>query len=410
MNEAERGIAAYQAAAKADQSSRRRKKRNAAQPEEVTVELSSRGTSPGFQKVPKSSDTGRTSDGQPNPPKNFGTAKGLLSGGSGNRRFRKVAKFLLLLGKEEAAEILKHFDAEEVEAISREIAEIKSIDKAEARALLAEFGVAGSRSRGFPAGPATAKQMLTAAFGETRAEKILNRALPETRERPFRFLNEIDDHQILLLLRNEAAPTTSVVLPYLLPQKAARVLESLPPDLQKETIRRIAKLKKVDPEVIVRIEGTLKERIRTQGKVITEEIDGRDALANILKHLEYSQEEKILGEIASFDPELSEDVKNRLFTIELVFKIDDADLQAILRDYDDEEIATVLKAKTPRIREHIFSNLSSRRQAIVEEEMARLGKMRKSDVDSATKDFVDYLVDLDDQGKITIRWDDEVAE
>jgi flagellar motor switch protein FliG len=202
----------------------------------------------------------------------------------------------------------------------------------------------------------------------------------------------------------------SIILPYLEPRKASKMLESLVPDLQRETIRRIAKMTKIDPDVILRIEGVLKERIRTQGKVVTEEIDGREALARILKHMRYSDEEKILDELASVDPELSQNVKDRLFTIDLIFNIDDAELQAILRDYDDQEIAVLLKAKEARIQDRILSSLSSRRQTMVREEVLRIGKMRKSDVDSATKDFVDYLVDLDDKRHITIHWNDEVVE
>jgi flagellar motor switch protein FliG len=305
---------------------------------------------------------------------------------------------------------LKHFDPSEVEEISLEVARTGKIDNAEAQALLAEFGVVGEKSKGFKAGSETAKSMLTAAFGESRAKRILTRVVPETREKPFGFLGEIDPDQILLLLKNESAPTISIILPYLPPQKASKVLQSLSPELQRQVIRRIAKMKKVDPDVIVRIEGVLKERIRTQGRVITEEIDGRRALADILKYLEYSQEEKILDDLASSDPELSQDVKDRLFTIELVFDIDDADLQAILRDYDDEEIAVILKAKDERIQQRILSNLSSRRQLMVREEILSLGKMRKSDVDSATKDFVDYLVELDDQRKITIHRNDKIVD
>ncbi len=418
MNEAQRGIAAYKATTQKLNQPKKRKGKKAAsggseasQPvyreeDDVSVEISKGGHV--LEAKPPSAAAERDSKGSERD--SAASTEKLLKQEADRRGYRTVAKFLLILGKEEAAKILKHFSKDEIEDISREIAQIKKIDNAEAAQLLSEFGVAGRKGRSFRAGSETAKSMLTAAFGENRAKQILGRVMPETRERPFRFLADLDQEQIQLLLKNETMPTISIILPHLPPQKASKVLQSLPPDLQRETIRRIAKLKKVDPDVIVRIEGVLKERIRTQGRVITEEIDGREALANILKYLDYSQEEKILEELADVDPELSQDVKDRLFTIEIVFNIEDAELQSILRDYDDEEIAVILKAKEPRIQERILSNLSTRRQEMVKDEVLRLGKMRKSDVDGATKDFVDYLVDLDDQGKITIHWNDQVVE
>lgn len=404
MNERERGIAAYRATTQKTEEPKRRKRKSASKrPVELTVELS--GAKPGGAEP---AEGGRAGQGGSQTPR--GAAEQLIRDVPGKKGYRKVAKLLLLLGKEEAAGVLKHFDEAEVEAISREIAAVKRVDRAEAERLLGELGLGGGGSRPVKAGPDRARAMLTAAFGARRADQLLKRVVPETRERPFQFLADIDHHQILLLLKNESAPTVSVVLPYLPPQKAARVLQGLSPELQKSVLRRIATMKKVDPAVIVSIEGVLKERIRTQGRLVTEEIDGREALANILKHLDYAQEEKILEEIASYDPELSGNVKERLFTIELIFKIADADLQAILRDYDDEEIATVLKAKEQKVQDRILTNLSDRRRTIVREEMLRLGKMRKTDVDAVTKDFVDYLVDLDDQRKIAIDWGDQVVE
>lgn len=424
MNDAERGIAAYRATAaklgQAKKAKRPKKREHHLQPpesEEVEVRISGSGAPPpGRPTAPPERDNGlsapskrREEPGDRESDQSRQTET-LLKKATKKNGYRRVAKFLLLLGKDEAVRIIKHFDKGEAEQISFEIARIKHIDNVEAQALLAEFGATGTSTRGSKGGPAAAKAMLIAAFGESRANQILGRVVPETREKPFQFLVDIDYQQVVLLLKNEGAPAISIILPHLPPQKASKVLGVLSPELQREVIRRIAKMKTVNPEVIVRIEAVLKERIRAQGRVITEEIDGQEALANILKHLDYSQEEKILDDLAASDPEISQNVRDRLFTIDLVFKIDDQELEAILRDYDDSEIAVILKAKNRAVQDRILSHISSRRQAMVKEEMDLLGKMRKSDVDQATKDFVDYLVDLDVQRKITIHWDDQIIE
>ena len=53
---------------------------------------------------------------------------------------RKAAKFLMLIGRDEAGKVLRHFTEPEIEAITREIAGIRRIEAAEAEKLLAEFG------------------------------------------------------------------------------------------------------------------------------------------------------------------------------------------------------------------------------------------------------------------------------
>ena len=408
MNQAQRGIAAYRAVSGAAKA----KPKGKARPTtalEVSVELGGvrpqTATTAQPKRAPERHETPKLADAKVGP-----QTEGLLRVEAGTRGYRKVAKFLLLLGQDEAAKILRHFTPEEIEGISREITRIRSIDDAEAKGLLKEFRIARKRVHSSKAGPETARAMLVEAFGEARGTQLFRRVVPRSDERPFQFLNDLDPEQIHFLLKYESAPAVSAILPHLNARTSAKVLERLPAELQREVIRRIAKMERVDQEVINRIEGVLKERIRKAGTVVTEEIDGRNALAEILKHMDLSAEEKILDDLAGFDPELSNEVKDRVFTIDIVFKVDPTDLQAVLRDYDDREIATILKAKEPKLVERFMKNLSSRRGAIIEEEIAHLGKMRKRDVDKSTKEFIDYLIELDDQHKITIHWDDRLVE
>ncbi|HPE37534.1 MAG TPA: hypothetical protein PK625_10295, partial [Spirochaetales bacterium] len=55
---------------------------------------------------------------------------------SGLPGMEKAAKFLLLLGQEEAASVIRHLKPAEIEAISREIARIDRIDTKEANDIL----------------------------------------------------------------------------------------------------------------------------------------------------------------------------------------------------------------------------------------------------------------------------------
>lgn len=450
MNELQRGIAAYDAitrkvkgsgskrskagasvegaALKVTVDIKGRKKSQPAAPDGARGETQGRGRSgnpaEGKAAAPRTKESrqpahspGKRESGRPTaavvkPPAASARAstEELLKAEAGGRGYRKVAKFLLLLGQDEAAKILKHFTPDEIEGISREIARIRSVDGTEAQDLLREFGVVQKRSHRVMAGPETARAMLVAAFGEERGKALLRRVVPNGAEAPFRFLSDIGFEQILLLLKNESAPTVSLILPYLEARKAAQVIEHLPADIQKEVVRRIARIERIDQEVIRRIEEILKERIRAQGRVVTQEIDGRSALAEILKHMDLSSEEKILEELDNFDPELSQAVKDKVFTIDLILKIDDTELQTILRDYDDREIAVILKGKSEPIASKIIDNVSSRRASLIGEEMTALGRMRRVDVDKATKEFLDYLIELDDQRKISIHWDDRLIE
>ncbi len=321
--------------------------------------------------------------------------------GSSQKGYRKAAKFLLLLGKKEAAKVLGHFSEEEIQIITKEIASIKRITKEESRKILEEFGYLEPKkpytSNG---GIEAAKEMLCNAFGEHKGLSIFNKVLPFGGEKPFAFLEDLEDEQIIMVLRKESVPVLAVVFSYLDPAKASVVLETLHPDLQKELVSRMAGMKRVAPEALRAIETTLIERIRTQGKVVTEEIDGRSVLASILKNMNLSDEDRILSSLEHEDKELSSEVKEKLFTVDTIIDVRDRDLEKILRDYNDKEIAILLKGRNETIREKILLNVSERRREFIRLEEEALGPILRSDVDKTMKDFLDYLRELEIQGSL----------
>ncbi len=328
---------------------------------------------------------------------------GLIESDTGDAGYRKAAKFLLLLGKEQAAKILKHFTPEEIEGISREIAVIRKIDKEEADELLKEFGLLRQSPVPNRGGMAAAAEILYTTFGKEKGDELLKRAVPHGGGKPFEFLNDLEFHQILQILKHEPTAVMAIILPHLQTSLSAKILESLSPDQQKILIPRIAKLDKIDKDVLIRIEDALKEKIRKQGKVVTEEVDGTSVLADILKHMTISEEDSILGYIDEVDPELSREIKEKLFSVDTVLDLDDQDLQKVLRDFDDRELSLVLKGKSDDFKDKLLSNVSERRKSMIMEEIEFSGAVKRSDVEKATKEFLRYLQNMVDEGKIVLK-------
>ena len=130
----------------------------------------------------------------------------LKTGGEWESKYRRTAKFLILIGGDEAAGILSQLPADQVELISKEIASIRGISAEEARAVLEEFRALLSSSRAFSGASAggveTARRLLYAAFGPEQGEACLTRAVPETRKNPMAFLEDLSGEQIALLLKD----------------------------------------------------------------------------------------------------------------------------------------------------------------------------------------------------------------
>jgi flagellar motor switch protein FliG len=180
-------------------------------------------------------------------------------------------------------------------------------------------------------------------------------------------------------------------------------MENLEAPVRLDVVRRMAKKSEIKPEVISVIEDYLREKIRDSSQVSTQEFDGESALAGILRYMDPGEEEKILAGLSEeVSPDISEAIREKIFTVEDILRIPDPEFQAALRDYDDRELAVVIKGKSEMVKQKFLTNLSERRAWAVNEESVHLGAMLKRDVESATRDFLTYLRDLDEGGKIHI--------
>ncbi len=319
-----------------------------------------------------------------------------------SKGYDKTAKVLLLLGKDEAAAVLKLFKPDEIEKIASEMIRIKHIDKDEAYHLLKEVHRKKELSDTFSGGVETARNMLYTAFGSSKGEELLTRALPETREKPFEFLQDIEPLQIKLALKDEPLTMISLVMNYLDPDKSASLLKEYTADEQKQIMLRMAAGSKIRREIFEKMEQVIKEKVRLQGHIVTQRIDGRNKLANILKFMDLRDEEIILKDISESDPDLSREITEQVNTLEIIFGISDLYLQKVLASFSDREIAVVLKGRGSEIKKKILSCLSQTRRDIVKQESDYLGIMRKSEVNIATREFVDYLRQAEKEGLIVI--------
>jgi len=322
--------------------------------------------------------------------------------------YSKIARFLLLLGRDEAVKVLKHLSTEEVETISGEISRTGRVDKVEAETLLREFGFdrerEAARVRG---GVDAASEILSKAFGREEADRYLRKAAPRIIEGPFSFLNDLNFDQLILILKGESAQVIALVLRYLDPALSSRVISHLDKKIGASVVKRIAKGGSVSMEVITGMENSLKDKIRTQGEVDSTEIDGTSALASILKYMNIEEEHNILGSLAEEHEEISRTIREKLFTIDTVLHIDRNDLQKVLVELKDRDIAMILRAVDREVKEKIRKSLSTGQLVLIDEESELLGQVKKSDADRKVREFLELLRKREEEGAFIILREEE---
>lgn len=316
--------------------------------------------------------------------------------------YRRVAKFLLLIGEDEAAKILPHLSEKQIEKIIPEIASIRSVDKDEASVIFAEFQslLDNARKSG---GVETAREMLVKAYGEDRANEMLQKAMPMEGKKPFEYLYEADAERIYLLIKDENVGIQSMVLSNLPPKKAAAVINQMKESEKKDVVLRLAKMEPLSPEIIKRVDNAMHEKSLNQTSEKAENIDGRNALAQILKKMDAGAESDIINTLADDDPDLGQDLRSRLFTIEDVINADDRFVQEKLRELSDIDIAYMVAGKPDDFRDKILDNISqSRKQEVLDQEDI-LKPMRRSDCERITSQFFSTLRRAYEEGHLIIK-------
>jgi flagellar motor switch protein FliG len=346
--------------------------------------------------------------------------------GEGDSKIRRVAKFLILIGGDEAAGILSKLDIEQVEDISREIASIRGISGGEAAEIFEEFRSLLSSNYGFmgasSGGVEEARRLLYAAFGPEKGMEFLNRALPETAnqglaESPLSFMEAFSGEQIAFLLKTEYPAAAAMILARLPAKLSAAALGNIEPDRKLEIVRRIAHQGQIAPEVLEQVAEALREKARKLGSVTAfkengaenqTNVDGRNTLAAILKQSDLSFGDRILAELDEEDPGLSQELKERLHTLEDVLKAEDRPIQEKLRSMTDQDVALLLKGKKEDFTGKILSNVSAQRRTVIREEMHVMGPVPRRDVDNAAKAFLSWFRQCREEGTILLLDDKDV--
>jgi flagellar motor switch protein FliG len=141
---------------------------------------------------------------------------------------------------------------------------------------------------------------------------------------------------------------------------------------------------------------------------VEREIDGPGALAAILKQADISFGEGLVKEMRLGDPELAEEIRERLYTLDDIVDADDRALQDKLRGMDDRVIALLLKGRSAPFREKILSNVTDNRRQAVEEESAWLGPVWRRDADAEGRKFLEWFRSARERGEIVMYNDGDV--
>lgn len=321
---------------------------------------------------------------------------------------QKVAVLCLALGSDAAASITQRLSPEEVDAISFEIARMESISPDVVDQVLDEWltriTVADSLASG---GIDAAREILEKAFGPRKAQQVLERIQGQLHNTiGLQRLRNADPQQLGTMLRGEHPQTIALILAHLDPQHTANILKEFDSEIGSEVVFRMAKMEKVQPEMLLLIERSLSAEDLTVSQGMNT-AGGPSAVASVLNYVTASLEKVLLDNVATRDQGLCEQIKNLMFVFEDIGTLDNRALQRLLRDVDSKELALALKAASIDLKGKITGAMSQRAVQALNDEMEMMGPVRMRDVETAQTNIVAMVRKLEEAGEVVLSAGDD---
>jgi flagellar motor switch protein FliG len=319
---------------------------------------------------------------------------------------RKAAILLVMVGEQVSAEILKHLDDEEIQAVSREVARVSSIPAVQGEAVLDEFyQMTLAKDYVLKGGIDYAKKVLMNAFGPETAKKLLDRLLKTlgSEMASFDALQKADPQQLAKFIHSEHPQMIALVLSHLNASQAAALLASLPAELRADVALRMAHLDQISPEIISKIAAIIGQKLTTLGEFSRESCGGVRAVAEMFNRLDSGTSKEILDRIENDDSSLAEAIRHLMFVFEDLLLMDQNAVKEVLARVDRKLLTIALKGTSDQLKSHFLECMSQRGAEMLREDMDAMGPVKIKEVEAAQQQIIAVVRQLENENVISLK-------
>ncbi len=315
----------------------------------------------------------------------------------------KAAILLLYIGSEATSKVFSHLEDSQIKRISQSMSGLGYVALPAIHDVVNEYvNITNPDAGFFSQGDEFVRKILEKALGPQKADMLLQDIHSSNYGDIEDILATMDSKTIANFLSQEHPQTIAVIIAKLKPIQTSEIVGFLPRNLQAEVVIRIADVDQVSPEVLADVDDVMKKELKAMGGVQRFKVGGVEKVVEMFNHLERSKEKQILDSLDTMNPPLAEIIRKHLFTFEDILKLDDRNIQLIMREVANDALTLAMKTITDDVKEKIFSNISSRAAETIKEDLEVMGPVRLSDVEKAQSEIIKTVRRLEEEGKIVL--------
>jgi len=323
----------------------------------------------------------------------------------------RAAVLLLLLGEEQAANIIAYLSPREVQAIGTSMVAVADLSQETVDYILDEFimTIRGQTSLGLGT-MEYVSSVFNKALGEEKAATVLGRIMPGgASSKGLEMLQWMDARSIGEMIGGEHPQVIAIVMSVLEYDVAADVLNYLPVKIRPEIVKRVANLETIHPNAMAQLEAIMKEQFHSTSAKASS-FGGVKTAAKIMNFTKTEMESSIFGGLEEGDPDLALAIMDNMFTFENLSALDNKSIQTLMRSLDQDLLMTAVKGADEAVKDKFLDNMSQRAKVMFMDEMEAKGPVRITDVEEAQKQILRLARQMSDAGEIVLagRGDDFV--
>ena len=316
---------------------------------------------------------------------------------------QKAAVLMLLLGEQQASEIVKFMNPQEVQTLGGAMVDVSDVSQEAVNAILDEFvGTIKKQSSLGLGNTDYVEKVFKRALGDDKAASVLGRIMPGQSSKGLEILQWMDARAIADMIRTEHPQVTAIILSVLDHQVAADVLNFLPDESRAEIIQRVASLETVQPSAMQELESIMKLQFSTNTSSKSSSFGGIKAAAQIMNSTKTALENSIMKGLEEIDADLMMRIQDNMFTFENLGAVDNKGIQVLMRAVDNNQLMIAMKGASEEVKARFFDNMSERARGMFKDEMDAKGLMRLSDVEEAQKQIMRSARKLSDSGELVL--------
>jgi len=316
---------------------------------------------------------------------------------------QRAAVLMLLLGEQQASEIVKFMNPQEVQTLGGAMVDVSDVSQEAVNAILDDFVSTIKKQSSLGLGNTDyVEKVFKRALGDDKAASVLGRIMPGQSSKGLEILQWMDARAIADMIKTEHPQVTAIILSVLDHQVAADVLNFLPDETRPEIIQRVASLETVQPSAMQELESIMKLQFSSNTSSKSSSFGGIKAAAQIMNSTKTALENSIMKGLESIDAELMMRIQDNMFTFENLNAVDNKGIQVLMRNVDNNQLMIAMKGASEEVKARFFDNMSERARGMFKDEMDAKGLMRLSDVEEAQKQIMRSARKLSDSGELVL--------